>query len=210
MRLGCLTGADHRKARKKHTTASVQARALSSLRGDRVDERLQPREMRSRPVDLLAALAAKEAVVLHPRVQGKPLFDEAARNRSNRSVALEAAREGCESSPEVERVDDLEELAVRLHLAHEVAMGHRPSLEKAPVAGEHDSSLVAGARGDAGVVELALVDGVEADEPQIPGELSQMHVRDELRLAQRLGTKTGEARGVPAPGRGGDGGPPPP
>src|SRR3990172_10512476 len=164
MRLGCLTGADHRNARKKHTTASVQARALSSLRGDRVDERLQPREMRPRPVDFLAALAAKEAVVLHPRVQRKPLLDEAARNWPKKSVALEAAREGRESSPEVERVDDLEKLVVRLHLAHEVAMGHRPSLEKAAIASEHDPSFLAGARGDAGVVELPLVDGVEAYE----------------------------------------------
>ena len=55
-------------------------------------------------------------------------------------------------------------------------------------------SLVAGARCDGGIVQLALVDGIESEKPQIAGEFSQMHVGDELRLAKELGPTSGEAR----------------
>jgi hypothetical protein len=76
------------------------------------------------------------------------------------------------------------------------------SFQESSVTGEHDAALGLRARGDRGVVEGPLVDRVEAEEPKVAGELSQVHVGDELRIAQGHGAQPGEGRDVePLEGR---------
>ena len=108
-----------------------------------MDERAQAREMCSRPVDRPAVFTMEEAVVRQARVLGKAVLDEPALDASNRAVALEAAREGSDVLAEVERLDDLEKLRVRMHRANRVPVCHRATLEERSIPREHDPSLVA-------------------------------------------------------------------
>ncbi len=115
---------------------------------------------------------------------------------SNRTAALQATCKGRNAAPEVERLDDLLKLAVRFHRANGVRVRYRISLEKPAIAREHDPLLIASTEGDGSVVQITLIDGIETKEPQVARELSQMHVRNEFRIAERLGTKPSDTRNV--------------
>jgi hypothetical protein len=114
----------------------------------------------------------------------------------NLAAALQAACKRRDAAPEVERLDNFFELVVRIHRANRVRMRDRVSLEKPAIAREHDPPLITGTEGDPSVVQIAVVDRIETQEPQVARELSQMHVRNELRIAKRFGAKPGDARNV--------------
>lgn len=101
--------------------------------------------MRSGPIDRSALFAVEEAVVRQARVLGKAVLDELPRDASNRAVALEATRERRDARPEVERLDDLEKLRVRIHGANRVPVRHLAPFEKPPIPREDDPVLGAGA-----------------------------------------------------------------
>lgn len=115
---------------------------------------------------------------------------------AKRAVTLQTARKRLDSAPEVERLDDLEKLIVCVRRAHRVSMRHDISFEKPKVPREHDPALIAGTAGDARIVEIALIDAIETQEPQVARELSQVHVGNEFWLAERLRPKPRHARHV--------------
>jgi len=57
------------------------------------------------------------------------MLDELTLDASNRAVAFEAARDGSDARPQVERLDDLEKLCVRMYRAHRVPVRHRAPLQ---------------------------------------------------------------------------------
>ena len=97
---------------------------------------------------------------------GKLGFDFRLIDLSNRTAALQAARKRRDAAPEVERLDDLEKLAVRIHRANCVRVRDGIPLEKPAIAREHDSPLIARTEGDSGVIQITLIDGIETQQPQ--------------------------------------------
>ena len=72
-------------------------------------------------------------------------------------------------------------------------------LEEAPVACQQDPALRSGDRGEALVIRVAAIPGVEAEHPQVRGEPAQVAIHDEPRLERVFGL-SGQRRHHPEHG----------
>jgi hypothetical protein len=71
------------------------------------------------------------------------VLDDLTRHGMDWTVALEAARKGSEAPAQVECLDDLQKLNVRVHGPYRVTVRHRAPFEKGPISREHDPALLA-------------------------------------------------------------------
>lgn len=96
-------------------------------------------------------------------------------------IAFEAARERTGVRGESEAPDDLDRLLLGRERMHEAALGDVPALEQLAVPGEHDTLLAHGRGDERGVLDVVVVEGVEAGQAQQAREAAEMGVGDETR-----------------------------
>jgi hypothetical protein len=112
------------------------------------------------------------------------------------SIADHAPGEGSEMPSEAEAADHLSHLFCRVGCPDVVAMGDRTALEKADIAGEEDTVIRRRDPHELWIVQVVLVQRVEAQESEVPRQPTQVDIGDELDGLKGLRTHLDDWRDV--------------
>lgn len=140
---------------------------------------VQPRGVRAAPVDAGAGGALHEPLLRTARARLQPVGDVALVDVVHGRPARGAA--GVRRERQLEAVEHVGELVVRVAAAHERGAAQRAAAQQAPVLGEQEPVVGRGLR-DEGVVAGVVVPGhVDAEQAQAPGERAEVHVEQQPR-----------------------------
>src|SRR5574340_642842 len=136
--------------------------------------------MRARTVDLTAVGAAGEFVVIFAGQREQLVDDFTFIHLNELAVAARAALEGGDERFEAKKMDALGQLVDRVIGAHTAAKADDFPFEQPPITGEDDAALIVGTFCNGFVGPILRIDNIEAEQPQVIGQFTQVVVKDEL------------------------------
>src|SRR6266536_2189287 len=136
------------------------------------------------PVDAFADRANAEAVIVPACSWLQPVEDGLFGDRVEQSVAMSATpkRGGC--GEQIETPEDLNRLLPWLRSPHKVAVHHLAAFQQPEVASQENTLLVMRGPRQLPVLAIGLVQSIEAEYTQVPGQPSHMSVHHEAVLRQ--------------------------
>ena len=145
------------------------------------------------PEYALAHAAGAEVLLTLADVGGQGVDDLRLGHRAQRYIAFEAQGERLNASGEGEAGGDFDQLRRRLQRMHITAVGNAAPLEQCAVASQYDAAVAAGQALDLGIVEMVVVDRVEAGHAQQAGQAAEM--ASAMKRVTRRGGGAGGAGG---------------
>lgn len=113
-------------------------------RQDIVQHRPHPLPVRTFPEYALTRIADREMLMMHPYRRREAVLHQLFLYRTQRRVAVHAQRKWPRAAGEIQAVEDLAKLLLRLQRVHETAVRDRAALEQFAVASDDDAAVAPG------------------------------------------------------------------
>jgi len=159
-------------------------------------EAFQSSEMRAAPVDVITLLALLERAKTAIDSRRHQIADVLSGDCDQIAVARHAARKRSKRASQVQRLDDLRQLLLWLSRAQPLTSHDGLALQKSHITREQRPLLSRRDRRQFRIVQPVAVTSIETKQTQEARECPEMHVCNEARRTQRLGSEPMEGRNV--------------